>query len=615
MLMLAAGVGAGAGPGSFGTHKHQDLLAGLEYLADEPSSSEADIRGPASRRQVPDSVKLTAPLMVIQAMDRYVALAWEADARLSAMFDSPDRLFGSGGHVMGVFFPGSEGENRPEGSLMPYGPVRLEAGKPLVLKAQVLGGRGASVIPAVREYVRNHPLPPVPDPGMDWAGYVRLASGGWLDSKIREGDLYRHAYWPGFDPQPAADAAVWMEYLAINAGDAALAARLRQAGAGALARVTPAAYYHSAVSHVRPPVVPLVYGHVAEAVEAARGTARGNLGRFEPDGSIPYRAGPGKTDYGSTHFAPDANGLTAQVVAAALEAAAYCGDADLIAQGVRVLRALDKFADTVPRGAQTWEVPLHTPDILASAYLVRAYTLGYELTGDKHFLDMARYWAWTGVPFVYLVNPTPGKVGPYSTIAVLGATSWVAPVWFGQPVQWCGLVYADALYRLAPHDPDGPWGRVASGITAAGIQHTWKRVDKDRQGLLPDFFHLREQRSDGPGINPGTVQANAIRLFGKVPVYGFHAWPARGLTVHAPGSVAAGTASDAGVEFTVTGWPGGEYYVLVSGLKAAPRVRIDGKDTPVEGPHQYLPGGNLILKVKNPAAAPKAGAVRIGIGF
>jgi len=374
------------GAGSFGAAKHQGLLGGLEYLADEPSSSEADIRGPESRRQVPDNLKLTMPLAVIQAKDRYVGLTWPSDGRFAAVFDSPDRLFGTGGHVMGLIFPGSDGENRPEGSLMPYGPGRIEPGKPLVLKATILGGKGASVIPAVQQYVRLRGLPPVPTP-MDWPRYAALASSGWLDSKIREGDRYRHAYWPGFGPQPAADAAVWMEYLATHTTDAALARRLREAAKGALAQVEPANYYHSGVSHVRCPVVSLVHGHVAESVAAARQSARGNLGRFEPDGSVLYRQAEGKLDYGSTHFAKDSNGLTAQVVAAVLGSAAYAGDADLVREGLRVLRALDKFAHTVPRGAQTWEVPLHTPDILASAYLVQAYTLGYELTGDEHFLD------------------------------------------------------------------------------------------------------------------------------------------------------------------------------------------------------------------------------------
>src|SRR5690606_14924416 len=131
------------------------------------------------------------------------------------------------------------------------------------------------------------------------------------------------------------------------------------------------------------------------------------------------------------------------------EAAAFCGDRELIAQAIDKLKGLEKFRNTVPRGAQTWEVPLHTPDILASAHLVRAFSLGYELTGRPEFLEQAIEWAWTGVPFVYLVNPAGGSVGPYSTIAVLGATNWKAPVWFGRPVQWCGLVYSDALYRLA----------------------------------------------------------------------------------------------------------------------------------------------------------------------
>jgi len=39
------------------------------------------------------------------------------------------------------------------------------------------------------------------------------------------------------------------------------------------------------------------------------------------------------------------------------------------------LELLDKqtllYANTVPRGAQTWEIPLHTPDILAAGLRFR----------------------------------------------------------------------------------------------------------------------------------------------------------------------------------------------------------------------------------------------------
>jgi len=591
-----------AGEKSFGAKKGQGLLGGLEYLDDEPSSSEADIAGPEANRRVPDSHKITMPLMAIQARERYVGLIWEHPRQFSALFDSPDRTFGSGGHVMGVMFPGSDARNREEGSVLPYYGETLKANAPLVSRAWIIGGTGESVVPAVQHYVKLRGWPDLPQTGLSLADYVTLAAQGWLESKCRETNFYRHAVWPGFKPQSAADAAVFETWLAAQTKDAAQATALREAARGALSVVNPQSYYHSTVSHVRAPAAPLVFGGVREAVEVARQTARGQLKRFNADGSIPYRASRNGVDYGKTHFAPDANGLTAQVVATLLEAAAFCGDRELIAQGIEKLRALDKFRDTVPRGAQTWEVPLHTPDILASAHLVRAYTLGYELTAEREFLDQAIYWAWTGVPFVYLVNPTGQRVGPYSTIAVLGATSWKAPVWFGRPVQWCGLVYADALYRLAPHDGSGPWKKLADGITAAGLQHTWRADDRDRVGLLPDYYELKPQTRAGPAINPGTVGANAVRLYGRGALYEFRALRDAGLpfralgevvTIHAPGEIAIDSEGDGSIHFTVRGWPSEPYFVLVNGIGAR-TLKVNG----AAETHEYDANERrLVLKV------------------
>ncbi len=587
-----------AGEKSFGRKKGQGLLAGLEYLSDEPSSSEADIVGPESNRRVPSSHKITMPLMAIQANDRYVGLIWESTRTFSALFDSPDRTFGSGGHVMGVMFPGSDGANREEGSLLPYYGSILKASVPLVSRAWIIGGAGRSVVPAVQQYVKLRGWPELPQTGLSLADYVTLATQGWLNSKCRETNLYRHAVWPGFKPQPAADAAVYETWLAGQTADAAQANALRDAARGALSVVNPQNYYHSAVSHVRAPAAPLVFGAVREATAVARQSASAQLGRFAADGSIPYRASASGTDYGKTHFAPDANGLTAQVVSTLLEAAAFCGDRELIAQGMTKLRALDKFRESVPRGAQTWEVPLHTPDILASAHLVRAYTLGYELTGDRAFLEQAIYWAWTGVPFVYLVNPTGQPVGPYSTIAVLGATSWKAPVWFGQPVQWCGLVYADALHHLARHDSAGPWTKLADGIASAGLQHTWRANDRDRVGLLPDFFELKPQTSAGPAINPGTVGSSAVRLYGRGPLYDFRAFRRAGLLVHAPGEILIESEGERSVAFTIRGWPHEPYFVLVNGVRNAPTVKINGANEPNEFDARE---GRLILKLSGQA--------------
>lgn len=588
------------GLGTYGTNKTQAVFAGLEYLENELSSSEADVIGTASQRQVPDVLKSTFPLAAIAAEERYVGLIWEMQSEVAALFDSPDRFFNSGGHLMGLLFPGSNGTNRPENSLLPYGGEQLRGGELFIVRAFIIGGLGKTVVPAIQKYVQVRGLPPVPDPGVSRSDYLQRTSESWLDSKIREGNLFRHALWPGFGLQPAADAAFWMDWLSVHLPGTAIAVRLHNAALGALSQVQKADFNSSGVGHIRYPATALAFRAAGE--NAARAEAQGKtlLSRFQADGSVQYQKPLNGVDYGRTHYAPDASGLTGQVLAALLEAAVFSGDAELIDAAIEKLRlASEKYGNGVPRGAQTWEVPLHTPDILASAHLVRAYTLGFQITGDAGFLEQARYWAWTGVPFIYLVQPVPQPIGVYSTIPVYGATGWIAPVWIGLPVQWCGMVYADALYRLSELDSTGPWQQLADGITAAGIQHSWPSSDLDRRGLLPDIFELRGQHRDGPAINPATVQAGAVRFYDFAPVYDFEAVNSHGLFVHAPGGIEGVSAGAEEVKFTVVGWPDWPYQVVVSGLRGRPGLKLNGKATEVLDPHHYSAReGRLILQLE-----------------
>ncbi|MCP5516289.1 MAG: hypothetical protein H7A45_03415 [Verrucomicrobiales bacterium] len=587
------------GLGSFGTNKVQALFSGLEYLANEPSSSEADIRGDGARRQAPDRKKITQPLMALASGGRYVGLVWEPDERVAAVFDSPDRLFGGAGHLFGLVAPGSDGYNRDEGSLVPYAPLHLAANRPLVVRCTLIGGRGETVVPAIRHYVDMAGLPELPEPGLSAAEYYAEAARGWLDSRLREGDLYRHAWWPGFNPQPAADAAVWMSWLAGRIDDAGLTARLLGAAQEALRAVPGVQNYNGhQIGHVRYPLPALCFNQAFANASQAGAAGWGMLGQFEPDGSVRYRPAPGGPDYGETHFAPDANGLTATVVLGLLENAAFSGDDALIAEALARLRAMDKFRNTVPRGAQTWEVPLHTPDILAAANLVRCYTLAFQLTADSDWLEQARYWAWTGVPFVYLTPPVSGAVGKYATIPVFGATAWVGS-WFGRPVQWCGLVYADALNRLAAQDPAGPWRRIADGIAASGVQQSWTATDADRVGLLPDFYLLDAQYRDGPAINPATVLGPAVRFYGADSPYTFHTFPDAGLRLHAPGALLEAAETADRVRFTVRCWSASPNTVYLNGLRAMPQVRLDGVETELTAPHQFdATTGRLALRLR-----------------
>src|SRR5204862_843501 len=141
--------------------------------------------------------------------------------------------------------------------------------------------------------------------------------------------------------------------------------------------------------------------------------------------------------------------------------------------------------------------------------------------------------------------------------------------------QWGGMVYADALYRLAPHDISGPWRKLADGITSAALQHTWPASDHDRVGLLPDFYELRVQARAGPAINPATVGMGAVHLYGQLPIYDFHAFRRSALLVHAPGQIIAEGEGNRRVAFTVRGWSKEPYYILMNGFTNTPLVSVN----------------------------------------
>ncbi|MBP7049696.1 MAG: hypothetical protein KBE65_01635 [Phycisphaerae bacterium] len=561
------------GLGAFGERKTQGLLAGLEYLDNEPSSSEADITTPEHIRRVPDPVKITFPLMAVNYGGRYVGLIWEPSDLTAVVFDSPDRIYNSGAHVMALSAP-VVGDGRFENALVAHSPFVIKAGQPLTARATIIGGLGDTVVPAVRQYVEIRGLPAVPEFKGGFDAAVRLLSHGWLDSAINEGGFFRHAVWgESFKAGPAADAVVYMDWLANHAREPNMVERLTSSRDLAMKKLPQDQPHMSAVSHTRTPNPPLVLGGVFPYVERRGADAESLLAHFDEQGVKLYR--PGTVDYGSTHFAQHANGHAAPDIVHILEAATLSADPKLTEQGLALLdKQTALYANTTPRGAQVWEVPLHTPDILASAYLVRAYTLGYLISGKPEYLEQARYWAWTGVPFVYLANPTEGQVGPYATIAVLGATNWKAPIWFGQPVQWCGLVYGSALHLLSQYDPEGPWATLANGITAAGLQMTWPTSDAKRQGLLPDYFLLRPQRSEGPAINPGTVQTHLPELFDKGSFYEVRRLSKTGRFLHAPCAIHDLQEANGSVTFSVDGWGSKVFYVLLAGVEKAPMVTV-----------------------------------------
>ena len=77
-----------------------------------------------------------------------------------------------------------------------------------------MGGQEIDVAKQVNDWVEHNELPVVPKVGA-LNEYVQLAAAGWLDSKIAEGGLYRHAYPGAFNAHAAGDAVAMLDWLAV----------------------------------------------------------------------------------------------------------------------------------------------------------------------------------------------------------------------------------------------------------------------------------------------------------------------------------------------------------------------------------------------------------------
>lgn len=440
-------------PGSL----HQGLLAGLEYLGPgEQSSSTLDIETSEHLRFAPDPLQLTMPLMALVTDRASLAMSWD-DMSLHPSFATPNFFDGTADHRMAL-----RGTRIAATLLVDQAPL-----EEMILWA-----------------VKRHGLPPLPKA-------PRSRDEQWaLCLKALNGPLKTEAGWghcgePHWPRHPFADIASTVWRLTGQVPD--------------LPKLVPGG------AHVPNGSIYFVTGRAGQWLEQQRRQVQGIMRQQGADGSFHY---DGK--YRRGHFEDTALGTCAHPATTLLEFARVTGDAEAKAAGLRALDYMQRF-DT-PRGAQTWEVPLHTPDQLASAYAVWAYTRGYELTGEKRYLEAARRWALSGVPFVYLWSRYPVML--YGTPPVYGATNWVAPNWIGLPVQWVGGVYAYALTLLAPHEHTLDWKRLAEGILIAAEQMQFP--DGPYVGLLPDSFALDTQQRRPWRINPCALVSLRMAVAGEV---------------------------------------------------------------------------------------------------
>jgi hypothetical protein len=576
------------------------LFGGLEFLGkDEASSSTDDFDPPDNVRAVPDPLKVTIPLMGVARDGAAVGLAWplapgtRPDALvLQPTFSVPNAVDGEPNLRLSIAVP-AVGHGRRENAWEAERPLEMKAGESLTVEATLHVLPGADLGGLIAAWLKDRPLPPPPDPPRDAAAALKLARTSFLDSSLWDPQKkgWGHCAEKNWERHPFRDHLGYLWKLGLLGG---------KADGPEARRVREVMEAHPAIppsgAHIATRMVPFTLGPVDACLAAEKASAEAAMAQQRPDGLWTYE---GRFQRG--HSENTASGFCAERALVLLEYARSTLDPRAMEAGLRALEAMKRF--NVPRGAQTWELSLHTPDILGAAHLVGAYVRGYELTRDPALLEAARAWALAGLPFVYLWDRADLPTMRYATIAVYGATHWKAPNWIGLPVQWCGTVYAWRLLELAKHDRSIDWRRVAEGITAAAERMLWP--DGPFAGCLPDSFALARQARNGPMINPGAVLACRLALGGDRPdaATDLVEWGGKPLAVTTVArDVAAEKQEDGSLVLRGRFHPGaacvwqiagpGVREVTVNGA-AAPRVEA----WPPFGPAWRAAGGGILVRI------------------
>ncbi len=552
-----------------GTEKLWGLLPGVEFLYDgEPSSNPRDFAPPLHDRRTPNPKKVTIPLMAITVggeslippkdADKFfcpdslfdlpklsrkptqlppitVALSWNPLQRwdgerilLSLRFESPSAE--SKGHQFGLFIPSCP-DFVPENSDRATKPYHLRARQVLTLEAKIAVEFGHVLI-AVKRWLKEVGGLTKPNPApRNFEQQLALDRYGFLHTVWDEQtQKWRHCV--GWAPHhtPGFATLLWFnghitkdetgKKQALERVHRVAELMLKDSGAGL--------FISTANCHIMRWEFPFHYGYLPEAISALDKFIQNLIASQRPDGS--WRFEPANEKQATLGRKGDAVlGTMAHNAAMLLRYARITGDAEALQAGEKALRLMEQFR--IPRGGQTWECPMYEPDILPAAWAVAAYLEAFWATGNPRWLHNAVYWAEMGVPFFYLwqLPDRPMMLG--ATIPVFGSTFYTHS-WLGMPVQWCGLVYAYQIQRLAKtlerHRPKAngsplplsldftpqDWKRLAELIT---VSAQYQQFDEgELKGTYPDSITDFIRRNPA-FINPEDIAVNVLALNGFDP--------------------------------------------------------------------------------------------------
>jgi len=500
------------GEGTFGSKKSFAIFPGLEFLeGEETSSSARDATPPINNRLVPHPYKITMPLMAIEHKKSLIGLIWDPLQKwdgehqtLSAAFASPNWHDNQNNHLMGLFVP-TPMKWLDENHLQASKPYNLLPNQELNIKAEILLDGKASGLKAVDHWLDAYSIPELPEQPRNDQEILELSRHGFMHSVWdEETKKSRHCVgWPPLNA-PSFATLLWYDYLVTS--DNEVKQRVLEIAQNTIQESGIGGLVSEAGCHILKWEFPFYFGDIEPAIDQIKKVIDNLIETQGEDGSWGFQP---TTDQTKTLGNTGDSVLGTEAISAfkLLKFARITNDQDSLQAGLKALKFMAKF--TVPRGAQGWECPIHQPDILAAAYGIAAYLEAYEITNSRRFLNQAEYWANTGLLFIYSWF-LPDRPGMYSASIPAFGTSFHTHSWFGVPVQWCGLVYAYYLQRLARKSQQKDWEKIAEAITISAAYQQW--TDGDLKGTYPDGFYNYCTEGKGPHLNPENIMANLYAL-------------------------------------------------------------------------------------------------------
>ncbi len=496
------------------------IFPGLEWLVDDELSSDSlDIAEdhPDRIRYVPHPQKITVPAVSFCGSYGSLGYLWDVHQkwdgyrdRPACVFASPDRFANHRAHLVGLMVP-SVPEFVPENHRVAEKPYRWQEGQTLRLSGWIIadGSRSDPLLP-IETYLKLVGLPPMrPIPRGSYEAEVAFSMQGYLHSLWDERE---QKWWTSkgggilsrLDRPPDFAADLLLPEWILDDPTLQNLCRARAELVASYLKLPPrwdslrfpGRFDLNLAGPVQPTL--LLATRDQKGAWSFNADQRGT-GPFE---GLDYRRlGP--------HGAVEVGTCAARAYRV-LRYGRIVGDWDVYHAMLPTLDLMEKFR--VPRAAQVWEIPVHTPDVLAAADAVDAFLEAYKLSGEERWLSAAVSWARRGLPFIYLWDDPEKPFLQGASIPVFGAT-WFQGAWFGRAVQWNGLRYADSLLKLAEYDASLPWRDIAERIVRSALYQ--QEPAGENVALWPDAISPITGEKVSWVFAPRQILDVVLRLMGR----------------------------------------------------------------------------------------------------